>query len=56
MLTIDYWDAIVLNHRKEFFKKEKPDTARLVKSDLNFHLFFQTLLSLLKNKTTTKSS
>ena len=47
----DYWNTIVLNHRKELKKKkEKPDTARLVKSDLNFHLFFQPLLSLLKNK------
>jgi len=29
-------------------RKTRNDTARLVKSDLNFHLFFQTLLSLLQ--------
>ena len=53
----DYWNTIVLNHRKELKKKkEKPDTARLVKSDLNFHLFFQTLLSLLEKKANIKFS
>ena len=58
-LSTDYWDDIVqtLKRKKEKVKITIDTTARLVKSDLNFHLFFQTLLSLLQknnnnNKTT----
>jgi len=38
----------VLTNADERIEKTRNDTARLVKSDLNFHLFFQTLLSLLQ--------
>lgn len=44
----DNWDEIVLTNADERIEKTRNDTARLVKSDLNFHLFFQTLLSLLQ--------
>jgi len=49
-LSTDYWDDIVptLKRKKEKVKITIDTTARLVKSDLNFHLFFQTLLSLLQ--------
>lgn len=43
----DNWDEIVLKNADERIEKTRNDTARLVKSDLNFHLFFLTLLSLL---------
>jgi hypothetical protein len=44
------------DRKKKKKKKLNNTTARLVKSDLNFHLFFQTLLSLLQKTTTTTNN